>query len=372
LKDKNIEQRTRLIESANKIVIKVGTRLLTDSSSIIPIIKQIAALKKAGLDVILISSGAVGIGMKTLGLHKRPKKLSEIQALASIGQSKLMSIYERECEKYGFYAAQLLLTAEDLSNRERHTNVLNCINSLWGQGNLPIINENDSVSIAELKLGDNDTLAGLVAVMTRSDLTILLTTVDGLHSVKNGKLHERISVVKELSDEMRAAATGTDDSALSIGGMVTKLTSADIVTVAGEALIIADGRNSTIIEDIFNLKDIGTLFLPLSEKQLKSKQRWLKFFSRAKGKVVIDNGAKKALVNNDSSLLPAGIIAIEGTFERGDTVKILDETKKELARGLSNYSSSDLKKIIGLKSCEVRKLLSDGYDEAIHRNNIIK
>ena len=369
--NENIAQRNKIIKSAKRVVIKVGTRLLTDSSLIAPLIKQIAELKKAGKHVILISSGAVGIGMKTLALEKRPAKLSVIQSLAAIGQSKLMSIYERECAKYGFHAAQLLLTAEDLNDRERHLNVLNCINSLWNQNNLPIINENDSVSIDELKLGDNDTLAGLVAVMARCDLTILLTTVDGLHSLNRGKLDKRISLVSTVTDRMKKSAIGTDDAAMSIGGMKTKLIAAEIVSSAGEALIIADGREKDALTQIFKCEDIGTLFLPAKGKQMRSKKRWLNFFSRANGKVIIDDGAEKALLQKGRSLLPSGIIELEGSFKRGDTVNITNKAKKVFAKGLSNFSSDELEKILGKKSCEIRKILGSGDDEAVHRNNLV-
>lgn len=367
----NIAQRDKIIKSAKRIVIKVGTRLLTDNSLIPPLVKQIADLKAKGFHVILISSGAVGIGMKTLELAKRPVKLSVIQALAAIGQSKLMSLYEQECARYGFHAAQLLLTAEDLNNRERHLNVMNCINSLWSQGNLPVINENDSVSIDELKLGDNDTLAGLLAVMTRCDLTILLTTVDGLHTLREGKLDKRIPLITGITDEMKDSAKGTDDKAFSIGGMTTKLNAAEVVTSAGEALIIADGRKKDTIKRIFNCEDVGTLFVSLTKKQMKSKKRWLNFFSRATGKIIVDEGAKNAILKKGRSLLPSGIVAVEGVFSRGGTVNIGDTGRKVIAKGLSNYSSDELKKIIGKRSQDIVKILGPGDDEAVHRNNLV-
>lgn len=369
--NENIAQRKRIIKNAKRVVVKVGTRLLTDSSLIAPLIKQIAELKKSGKNIILISSGSVGLGMKAQGIEKRPGKLSVIQAMAAIGQSKLMAIYENECAKYGFHAAQLLLTAEDLNDRERHLNILSCINSLWSQNNLPIINENDSVSVHEIKVGDNDTLAGLVAVMTRCDLTILLTTVDGLHSVKDNVLDERISLVAEISEEMKESAAGTDDSSLSIGGMITKLHAAEIVTSAGEALIIADGRETNALKKIFKSEDTGTLFIPGPGKQMRSKKRWLSFFSESKGKIVVDQGAEKALLQEGRSLLPSGIIMLEGNFGRGDTVNICNQKRKLLAKGLSNYSVEDLEKIIGKKSSEINLILDSGNDEAIHRNNLV-
>lgn len=368
----NIAHRDRIINSAKRIVIKVGTRLLTDSQMIPLLVRQIAELKKRGLHVMLVSSGAVGMGMKTLNLEKRPEKLSTIQALAAIGQSKLMSYYEQECTKYGFHAAQLLVTADDLvGGRARHLNVMNCINSLWSQGNLPIINENDSVSVDELKLGDNDTLAGLLAVMTRCDLTILLTTVDGLHTMKNGKLDKRISLVDGITDKMKEGAKGTDNKAFSIGGMTTKLSAAEVVTAAGEALIIADGRDGDTLERIFNGEDVGTLFIPHNRKQMRSKQRWLNFFSRASGKIFIDDGAKSAILEKGRSLLPSGIWSLEGEFSRGDTINICDNSRRIIARGLSNYSSTELEKIMGKRSNEIADILGAGAeDEFVHRDNL--
>ena len=369
----NIQRREQIIKDAKQIVIKVGTRLLTDSSLIPAIIRQIAVLRENGYRVMLVSSGAVGVGMKRMGLEKRPSAIAAVQALAAVGQSALMSLYEKECLKYGFHAGQMLLTAEDLSNRNRHLNVLNCINSLWSQGNLPIVNENDSVSIDEIKFGDNDTLAAMLAIMTRSDLTVLLTTVDGLHSVDSfGELDERIPLVTEITDKMKESASGTDDASLSIGGMITKLRAAEMITSAGEYMLIADGRDKNIIERIFNCDDVGTLFLPTSEKQMQSKKRWLNFFSKTSGSLVIDDGAVKAITEKGSSLLPSGIIEFSGDFLRGDTVNIVDCNGELIAKGLTSFSSDDLAQIIGEKSCGIRRILGSDDEEVVHRNNMSK
>ena len=369
----NIQHREQIIKDAKQIVIKVGTRLLTDSSLIPTVVRQIATLRERGCRVMLVSSGAVGIGMKRMGLKKRPSQLSAIQALAAVGQSALMSLYEKECLKYGFHAAQMLLTAEDLRDRDRHLNVLNCINSLWTQGNLPVINENDSVSIEEIKFGDNDTLAAMLAIMTRSDLTILLTTVDGLHSVDStGKLDKRIPLVSEITDEMKKSATGTDDSSLSIGGMITKLKAGEMISSAGEYMLIADGREKNIIDRIFNCDDVGTLFLPTVTKQMQSKKRWLSFFSKTSGSLIIDEGAVKAITEKGGSLLPSGIIEFKGKFLRGDTVTVVDRKGEVIAKGVTSFSSDDLVQILGEKSCGIRKILGSGDEEVIHRNNMSK
>ena len=367
----SLKIRKNILSKVDKVVIKVGTRLLVDDSFTKNLVAQIAYLRNKGINVILVSSGAVGTGMNILKITKRPSRLSDIQALAAIGQSYLMSQYNKYCTKYGFHAAQLLLTADDLRNRERHVNIMNCINSLWANGNLPIINEDDSVSVDELKVGDNDTLAAFVAVMTRTSLTILLTTVDGLYTRLNGQLHERISIVNSISETMKVDAMGTDDSAMSVGGMITKLTAAEMVTSAGDSLIIADGRKDNILKQIFNYNDTGTLFVSMLGKNISARKRWLTFFSRSCGKILVDSGAKNAIMNSGCSLLPSGINSIEGSFTRGDTVKICNHSGKPFAKGLSNYSNSELNKIIGCNTGDISGILGAGDDEVIHRNNLV-
>jgi glutamate 5-kinase len=368
----NIASRQKAVKKASSIIVKVGTRLLTDPARIAILISQISKLREKKYNVLLVSSGAVGLGMKTLGMTSRPKKLSEIQALAAVGQSKLMSLYEAECKKFGFHAAQLLLTAADIQDRERHLNVLNCIYSLWNENILPIINENDSVSVDELKFGDNDRLAALIATMTRSKLTILLTMVDGLHSLKDGKLDKRISVVSNLSDEIKNMATGTDDSSFSVGGMSSKLSAAETVTKSGEYLWIADGKDPEILVKIMNAEDVGTLFMPASEKQMDSKKRWLSFFSKPSGIIIVDDGAAKALSKKGGSLLPSGITGTDGGFNRGDSVTICDKAGTAIAKGLSNYSDKEIEKILGRKSAEISAILGyDGDEEIVHRNNMV-
>ena len=367
----NIQIRKQLLDGCQRVVVKVGTRLLTDEKMIPGLIAQLVKLRDRGWKVLLVSSGAVGIGMKLLETGKRPAKLSAVQALASVGQGRLMALYETACREHGFHAAQLLLTADDLRDRERHLNVLNCINALWAQNILPIVNENDAVSVDELKFGDNDVLAGLLAAMTRSDLTILLTTVDGLWKRdESGKLTDRISVVKNLDAKLKSNAAGTDDKAFSIGGMESKLRAAEIVTAAGEPLWIADGRVTGIIEKILNAEDVGTAFLPKSGR-MQGKKRWIKFFSRRSGQVVVDAGAAKALAQGGRSLLPSGVTGIEGDFKRGDTVEICNQQGGVIARGLVNFDAGECQKIMGKQSSEIAKTLRhDADDEIVHRNNM--
>ncbi len=370
--DRNIEIRKKLVASCRRIVIKAGTRLLTDPEALAVLIRQIKTVRDSGIQVLLVSSGAVGTGMRSLGLKKRPRRLSEVQALAAIGQIRLMSVYEAECEKLGFKAAQILLTAEDLRSRERHLNALNCIESLLAQDVLPIINENDPVSVDELKFGDNDILAALLASMTRSDLAIILTTVDGLMRPNpDGSLGERISLVEGVTDEQRNMANGTDDSSMSIGGMKSKLRCAEILNSAGECLWIASGKDAHVIERIFNGEDVGTVFIPHHRTKVESRKRWLATFAKPSGKIIIDSGAVRALATHGSSLLPAGMKFVQGTFKRGSIVEVCSLEGELIAKGLTNFSSEDCMKLIGCQSSEIHDILRcDADSEIIHRNNM--
>ena len=371
--NENCELRKKLLKNCHRVVVKAGTRLLTDPELLPRIVMQIKELRDSGKQVILVSSGAVGTGMKSLGLTRRPRKLSQVQALAALGQVKLMSMYEAECEKLGFRAAQILLTAEDLRSRERHLNALNCIETLLADNVLPVINENDPVSVDELKFGDNDILASLLASMTRADLTIILTTVDGLKKPnEDGTLGDRISVVRGITDTQRDMAKGTDDGNMSIGGMASKLKAADTLNSAGEALWLASGKETDILERIFRGEDVGTVFLPSSARKMESRKRWLSSFSRPSGKLVIDEGAVNALKKHGSSLLASGIFAVNGEFDRGDVLEIVSGNNVLIGKGLTNFSSAECRMLMGHKSSENHAILHyDADDEIIHRNNMV-
>ena len=363
--------RRKALKQAGQVIVKAGTRLLIDRESISALVSGIAELRKTGRRVLLVSSGAVGRGMKALNIQRRPRKLADVQALAAIGQSELMSIYAEECRKYGFAVAQLLLTAADLRNRERYLNVMNCINSLWEQGVLPIVNENDPVSVDEIKFGDNDTLAGLLTSLTASGLALILTTEDGLRDRNSdGTLGDRISVVEKLDSGILSLAGGTDNSDLSTGGMSSKLHAAEIVTAGGAYLWIADGRQKDIISKIIRGEDVGTVFVPKSDR-LPGRKRWLTFFCRTSGKITVDDGAARAIIQSGKSLLPSGVTGCEGDFRRGDTVEISDCRGKVIARGLTNFSLNECEKIMGKNSQEIHLLLGADADEVvIHRDNL--
>ncbi len=364
--------RSHAIGTAKKIIVKAGTRLLTDQKSIAKLVSGIAKLRKAGHQVLLVSSGAVGMGMELAGVSRRPAELAHKQALAALGQTRLMSIYSEEAAKHGFSVAQLLLTAADLRNRNRYLNVMNCVNALWERDILPIANENDSVSIDELKFGDNDTLAGMLTSVAGADLTILLTTVDGLRDRdENGNLAGRFSVVEKVTDKLKALAGGTDDSNLSIGGMDSKLRAAELATAAGAFLWIADGRDETIFDKLLNGEDAGTLFLPRSHR-VPGRKRWLGFFSRISGALIVDDGAVQALTVRGKSLLPSGMIAVKGEFRRGDTVEILSLNQTPIARGLVNFDAKDCLRLCGKHSDEVVEIMGKEAEiEAVHRDNLV-
>lgn len=367
----NKKGRSAALAAGKQVIIKAGTRLLIDRKSIARLVDGVAAIRNSGRKVLLVTSGAVGMGMETLKVKSRPRELARIQALAAVGQSALMSIYSEECKRHGFEAAQLLLTAADLRNRERYLNVMNCVNALWENNVLPIVNENDSVSVDELKFGDNDTLAGLLGSLTGSELTVLLTTVDGLRDRdENGNLSDRISVVSRLSDDILGLAGGTDDSKFSIGGMESKLRAANIVTSAGGYLWIADGREPDTITRLLAGEDVGTLFLPKG-RRMSGHKRWFTFFSKVSGKVTVDDGAARAIINSGKSLLPAGVIDVSGDFKRGDTVEISGRDGRAFARGLVNYSSAECIKLRGCHSDQIHAAMgSDCEVEMIHRDNL--
>ncbi len=372
MNDKNCQLRRDVLKNCRRVVVKAGTRLLTDPELIPQLISGITVLREKGFKVLLVSSGAVGTGMKQLNMKKRPHKLSQVQALAAIGQCHLMAMYDDACAKYGFKTAQLLLTADDVRERERHLNIMNCIDSLWDNDILPIVNENDSVSVSELKFGDNDILSAMLATMTRAQLGIILTTEDGLRERnEDGTLGKRISVVKKITDTLKDSAQGTDNKEFSIGGMISKLRAAEMLTGAGEHLWIADGRVPTILSDIVEGKDVGTLFVP-SRKQMESRKRWIRFFSNCSGKLVVDDGAAEAIRTKGRSLLPSGVRFVQGTFKRGDTLEIVNSSGTVVARGMTNFDSDECTRLIGCHSSKIAEILRRAADEEIiHRDNLV-
>lgn len=379
--DKNGE-RTRILGGVRKVVIKVGTRLLADIRGVSKrqrveeLVAQVARGRKQGLDVILVSSGAIGAGMSVLESEVRPRSVPQLQAHAAVGQSRLMYLYEAACVAQGFHCGQLLLTAADLRDRERHLNAASCLDALLSRSVLPIVNENDSVSVEEIQFGDNDVLAALTAALVRADLTVILTTVDGLRrpgSSPGGEWGERVSVVHGVPSAVWELAGGTDGNRFSTGGMASKLRAAEIVCQSGEPLWIVDGHDFSVLDAVFRGADVGTLFLPdPTQAPLTARKRYLAFFSGPVGALIVDKGAVQALQTQGRSLLPSGIVRVDGDFRRGDTVRVLDTEGREVARGVSSYPAESVRQILGRHTKEVHELLGQAaYDEVIHRNYLV-
>lgn len=370
--------------NAKRIVIKLGTNVLRneDGEASLPrlysYIEDISKLVKQGKEVILVTSGAVGLGRKKLNIEKTDDIVLK-QACAAIGQSKLMSIYESGFDAYGISVAQILLTEDDFAQRKKYLNLRNTLNKLLELGIVPVINQNDTVSTMELEtlyknaqvcFSDNDKLSALVSSELDADLLIILSDVNGLYdsNPKENPDAKIIKEVKEISDEILNLASGVSDGGR--GGMKTKLEAVKIVTRFGGKVLIANGKIGHIIKEIFNETDLGTMFLPTDET-LSGKKRWIGYATNIIGKIVINDGAKKAILEKDSSLLPIGIIEIINEFKKGEVISILDENKEEIARGITNYGSDACKKIMGHHSDEILEILGyKNYDEIIVRDNI--
>ncbi|HUJ08452.1 MAG TPA: glutamate 5-kinase [Verrucomicrobiae bacterium] len=339
--------RKEILSKARRIVIKLGTGLLTDSQNHLALeqieclVAQIAVLHQEKRQVAVVSSGAIAAGMAELALSQRPRKLDELQAAAAIGQSKLMALYDGLFSKFNIVIAQVLLTHDDLKNRARHLNAHNTLMTLVARNVIPIVNENDTVSVDEIKFGDNDLLGALTATLIDADLLVILSHVEGL--LRQGI---PLSVVGDISAEIEQLAGGTN-RATSVGGMRSKIEAARIVTRAGIPMVIASGERRRVLEDLLTGADIGTLFVP-KEGKLASRKRWIAFFQRPVGAIVVDDGAARAVRDNGKSLLAKGIVSADGKFGKGDVVSITDKNRVEFARGLAKVSSTEWKSISGV------------------------
>jgi glutamate 5-kinase len=355
------------------VVIKVGTAVITTSDAALNretmgrLAHEIAALRAGGRRVALVSSGAIGAGLGRLGVSKRPSALPHLQAAAAVGQARLMLAWEEAFAPHDLRTAQILLTWEDFDHRDRYLNVRNTIHALWDFGAIPVINENDTVSVDEVKFGDNDVLSALVTNMLRADCLVLLSVVEGL---LDPATKSRVPVVQAVNDGTHGLVEDTR-SAGGSGGMGRKLDAAARATEGGEPVVIAKGTAPGILERIFNGEDVGTLFLP-KPSRMQSRKRWIGLTARPQGVLVVDAGARRALETGGKSLLPGGVRQVVGRFEKGDVVAIRDETGLEFARGVTNYPAADIARIQGLKSREILKVLgSKPYDEVVHRDNLV-
>jgi len=356
------------LNKARRVVVKAGTRSLLDErqqpdlSMIRRLLEEIVALRSEGRSVIFVSSGAIGTGLGPLGFTKRPDSIEELQAAAAVGQSRLMQVYNGILEPMGYSVAQILLTHEDFQDRRRYLNLRNVMGVLEGRKALPVINENDTVGVDEIKFGDNDILAGLVANAVDAEVTILLSDVDGF--LMDGKVQAE---VREVTPEVEAAAGGT--TGLGSGGMISKIRCAKTVTAAGGSLLLINGKKVTLRDALAGAS--GTLFRPTGTR-LDHRKRWIAHTLKAAGTLTVDAGGAVALKKNGKSLLAVGVTACEGTFDVGDPVEIRDASGAPIAKGLVNYSSADLRRIMGKRADEIEKVL--GYrpsDELIHRDNLV-
>lgn len=372
------------INDFKRIIFKFGTNVLRNDdkeislSRIYSFIEDISKLHKAGKEIIIVTSGAVGLGAKKLNVDSS-ESLSIKQACAAVGQSQLMSIYEDGFNKYSINTAQVLLTEDDLSNRIKYLSLNNVLNTLLGLNVIPIINQNDTVSTTELEesgcplygvsFSDNDKLSALLASKLDADLLIILSDIDGLYDAnpKENPDAKLISEVKELTAEIEGYAQSASKGGR--GGMITKLQAAKVVTHSNGHVIIANGKQPQVIRKLFNNEKMGTTFYPVEE--LSQKRRWIAYATNITGQIVINDGAKKALIEKNKSLLSIGITKINGIFDRGDVISILDENNKEIARGIANYNSDDCKKIQGEHSDNIYTILGHkNYDAVITKDNI--
>jgi len=368
------ELRQTVLAGARRVVVKLGTQLLTghkpvgkglDVSFIRKIAGQIAQLHEQGMEITVVSSGAIGAGCVELGLDRRPRYVADQQAVAAVGQRRLMTHMYEAFARYGLGVGQVLLTRSDFEDRARFLNIRNCVARLHKLGCVPILNENDTVSVDELRFGDNDLLAGLTCNALRADALVLLTVVDGL---LDGQGHT-IDLVGDMPQARRMARK--DITGLGTGGMATKLEAAKLVTDAGEVVVIANGRHPDVLIKLFEAKRLGTVFAPASRK-LNSRQRWIGLTKRPTGSVTVDAGAARALVKQGKSLLAIGIASVQGRFESGKVIAVCDAGGEEIARGLSNYSASEIRKIMGKRSNQFEKLLGrSAFASVIHRDNLV-
>ena len=370
--------RKDILSPVKRVVIKIGSGVLTTKEGLnLDVINTLSEdiydlMKKRGLEIILVSSGAIASGIRKMGLSQRPQSISQQQAVAAIGQSSLMLAYEEAFKRYGRKVAQVLVTRDDLTNRMRYLNTRNTLFTLLNWKVIPIINENDTVVVEEIKFGDNDNLSAMMAILADANLLINLTSIDGLfdddpRSNKDAHLIPRVEKVTSRIEKTASSIPGT----LGKGGMQSKVKAARDVAMCGIPTIIANGLKENIMSTIFEGREEGTLFLP-QPMPMRRRKHWIAFTKSPKGRIMVDRGAEDALVKREKSLLPSGVISVYGRFSTGDSVTIINREERGLAVGLVNYHSTDVEKIMGLKSAEIEKRLGyKHYDEVVHKDNLV-
>lgn len=362
------------LSTAKRVVIKLGTGILTEGigrlhrERIAGIAQEIADYRQQGLEVIIVSSGAVGLGMGRLGLKQKPTRLATLQKCAAVGQSQLIETWQQCFNPYQLIVGQLLLTRDNVVSRERHVAAKALLEELLSSGIIPIINENDSISDAELKFGDNDLLSAMVASMTKADMLIILSTAPGLIDMQGDQ--QIIPVVKKVTKEIESLAQGTTDITAT-GGMVTKLQAARMATFSGCSVFIASGTKPGILTAIYRGDATGTMFQS-APNPMVSRKSWIAFFHQPAGTIEIDAGAETAIKSQGSSLLATGITAVNGSFQAGDVVAIAQPDHPPFAHGIADFNSTDLQTIIGLESASIRTKFPQRKNvEVVHRNSLV-
>ncbi|HNX59372.1 MAG TPA: glutamate 5-kinase [Spirochaetota bacterium] len=365
-------ERRSALKPVKRIVVKIGSSSLScgdhmSRDRMAQFVRDVAALVRKGYQLVIVTSGAISAGAARMKMKRHSVTIPEKQALAAVGQTILMDEYRRLFLEESIDIGQVLLTGEDVSDRRRFLNARNAMTAMMRMNVIPIVNENDTVAVDEIKLGDNDTLAAYVAQIVEADLTILLSDIDGFYRSLSdpAPLH----FVPLITDEIRNAAGGSG-SVHGTGGMFTKVRAAEMIMMSGDMMIIAKAGEEHVLGRIVDGEEIGTLFYG-GERTLDGRKRWIAFNMDVSGTLVIDDGAAEALIAGKKSLLPAGIISAEGEYAQGDAVSIVNKKGKEIGRGISNYSSDEISRIKGMKTSEVRKMFETFYDEVVHRDNMI-
>lgn len=335
------------------------------------LVREIADLTNRGMEVVLVTSGAISAGVSRLGFSQRPITLPAKQAVAAVGQGLLMQVYEKLFSEYGQVVAQVLLTREDLKSRERYLNSRHTLLELLRYRVVPIVNENDTVAVDEIKFGDNDTLSALVAALVGADLLLILSDVDGVFTA-DPRQHPNARLLDTVTNiDAMAVVAGGAGSARGTGGMITKFQAARIASRSGIPMIVASGSRDGVIHSVVDGESVGTLFVPETDR-LSSRKQWLAFYHQPQGRIHIDKGARRALLEAGKSLLPIGVTHVEGAFAAGDLIAILDDEAREVGRGLVNYASAEVDRIKGHRSDDISGILGrKDYDEVIHRDNLV-
>ena len=369
------------LASSRRVVVKIGSRVLVqrngrpDIRRMAALVDGLAALHRAGREVIVVSSGAIASGLQALGMKQKPDDLPTLQMAAAVGQSRLMAAYDRLFARKKCLIGQVLLTHDDLEHRRRHLNARNTMLKLLEHGVIPIVNENDVVSVDEIKFGDNDALASRSAMLVEADLLVLLTTVNGFHATDAKGRRRRVPYLADVTSDTLAHTQGKG-SIFSTGGMASKLTSAAEAARMGTAVVIANGRQDGILQKVMDGANVGTLIPAAADTDasagLNHRRRWVAFFHHAQGRVTVDDGARDALLQRGKSLLPVGVRDVSGDFAAGDLVEILDLSGRRIAQGLSEYSSTEVRLLKGLKTEKIRALLgAETPGEVVHRDNLV-